>query len=309
VALLGAVAFLLLIACANGANLLLVRSARRSSEISVRMSLGATRWRIVRQLLVECSLVALAAGALGFALSVAGVRLYAYAVTGMDFPYWYNERWTMDGRVFVFFATMCLGTGFLFGVVPALQLSRPDINQSLKSTARTSTAGRSQQRWSSVLLIVQLAFTLTLLAAGGLMMRSFLAMYRADLVVDSSRVLTASLQVPSSKYSTPAQRAALYRRLEERLGEVGPVSSLSVVSTPPFIGAPMWHLAIDGQQTAGGDRPRNVSFVTIGPRYFETLGVSVLRGRPFTTVDGTAGQEAAIPCFSGTRIRSAVGSA
>jgi predicted permease len=293
VALLGAVAFLLLIACANVANLMLARAAPRSREISIRMSLGATRWRIVRQLLVECLLIALAAGALGFALSVAGVRLYAYAVTGIDFPYWYDERWTMDGRVFIFFATVCLGTGFLFGVVPALQLSRPDINQSLKSTSRTSTGGHTQRRWTSVLVIVQLAFTLTLLAAGGLMMRSFLAMYRADLVVDSSRVLTASLQVPNAKYSTPAQRVALYGRLEERLGEVGPVSSVSVVSTPPFIGAAVRHLAIDGQPTAD-DLPRNVSFVTIGPRYFETLGVRLLRGRPFTTADGTAGQETVI---------------
>jgi putative ABC transport system permease protein len=293
-ALLGAVAFLLLIACANVANLMLVRSARRSREISIRKSLGATRWRIVRQLLVECSLVALAAGALGFALSIAGIRLYAYAVSGIDFPYWYNERWTMDGRVFAFFATVCLGTGILFGLVPALQLSRPDINQSLKSTSRTSTGGDTQQRWTSVLLIVQVAFSLTLLAAGGLMMRSFVAIYRADLIVDSSRVLTASLQVPASKYSTPAQRAALYERLEERLGEVGPVSSVAVASTPPFIGAVMWHLTMDGQPTAGDDPPRNVSFVTIGPRYFETLGLRLLRGRPFTTADGTAGQEAAI---------------
>jgi predicted permease len=294
VALLGAVAFLLLIACANVANLMLVRSARRSREISIRTSLGATRWRIVRQLLVECLLVALAAGALGFALSIAGVRLYAYAVSGIDFPYWYNERWTMDGRVFAFFATVCLGAGFLFGLVPALQLSRPEVNQSLKSTSRTSTGGHAQQRWTSVLLIVQVAFTLTLLTAGGLMMRSFIAMYRADGIVDSSRVLTASLQVPVSKYSTPAQRVALYERLEERLGEVGPVSSVSVVSTPPFIGAVMWPVTIDGQPPAPNDLPRNVSFVTIGPRYFETLGLRLLRGRPFTTTDGTAGQEAAI---------------
>jgi putative ABC transport system permease protein len=143
-------------------------------------------------------------------------------------------------------------------------------------------------------LIVQVAFTLTLLAAGGLMMRSFVAMYRADGIVDSSRILTASLQVPVSKYSTPAQRVALYARLEERLGEVAPVSSVSVVSTPPFIGAVMRQLTIDGQPRVGDDLPRNVSFVTIGPRYFETLGLRLLRGRSFTTADGAAGHEAAI---------------
>jgi putative ABC transport system permease protein len=294
VALLGAVAFLLLIACANVANLMLVRSARRSREMSIRTSLGGTRWRIVRQLLVECMLVAVVAGVLGFALSIAGVRLYAYAVSGIDFPYWYNERWTMDGRVFAFVAAVCLGTGFLCGLVPALQLSRLEVNQSLQSSSRTSTGGHAQQRWTSALLIVQVAFTLTLLAAGGLMMRSFIALYRADGIVDASRILTASLQVPASKYSTPAQRVALYERLEERLGEVGPVSSVTVVSTPPFIGAVTRQLTIDGQPPAGDDQPRNVSFVTIGPRYFETLDLRLLRGRPFTTADGTAGQEAAI---------------
>jgi predicted permease len=294
VALLGAVTFLLLIACANAANLMLVRSRRRSREIAIRKSLGATRWRVVRQLLVECLLVALAAGALGFALSVAGIRLYAYAVSDIDFPYWYNERWTMDGRVFMFFVTMCLGTGFVFGLVPALQLSRPDFNEALKSTSPTSTAGHSMRHWTNGLLIVQLAFTLTLLAAGGLMMRSFFAMYRADGVVDSSSILTASLQVPASKYSTPAERVALYSRLEDRLSEVGPVSSVTVVSTPPFIGAAQRHLAIDGRPTAAGDPPRTVSFVTIGSRYFETLGVRVLRGRPFTASDGTPGHDTAI---------------
>ncbi|HEY7447400.1 MAG TPA: ABC transporter permease [Vicinamibacterales bacterium] len=293
-ALLGAVGFLLLIACANVAHLMLVRSPRRSREISIRSSLGATRWRIVRQLLVECLVVALAAGTLGFALSIAGVRLYAYAVSGIDFPYWYNERWTMDGRVFTFLATVCIGTGFLFGLVPALQLSRCDVNQSLKTMSRTSAGDHAQQRWAGVLLIVQVAFTLTLLAAGGLMMRSFVAMYRADGIVDASRILTTSLQVPVSKYATPAQRVALYERLEERLSEVGPVSSASVVSTPPFIGAVTWHLTIDGQPSAGEDPPRSVSFVTIGPRYFETLGLTLQRGRPFTTTDGAAGQEAAI---------------
>jgi putative ABC transport system permease protein len=119
-------------------------------------------------------------------------------------------------------------------------------------------------------------------------------MYRADGIVDSSRILTASLQVPASKYSTPARRVALYERLEERLGEVGPVSSVSVVSTPPFIGAAMWQLMIDGQPPSGDAPPRNVSFVTIGPHYFETLGLSLLRGRPFTNADATPGQEAAI---------------
>jgi len=293
-ALLGAVAFLLLIACANVANLMLVRSARRSREISIRTSLGGTRWRIVRQLFVECLLVALAAGALGFALSIAAVRIYAYAVSDLDMPYWYNQRWAMDGRVFAFFATVCLGTGFLFGLVPALQLSRPQVNWSLKSTSRTHTHDHARQYWTSALLVLQIAFTLTLLAAGGLMMRSFAAMYRADGIVDSAGILTASLQVPASKYPTPAQRIALYERLEERLGAVGPVSSISVISTPPFIGAVMWRLTIDGQDSDSDDPPRNVSFVTISPGYFETLGLRLVRGRSFTAADGTVGHEAAI---------------
>jgi predicted permease len=293
-AMFGAVCFVLLIACANIASLLLARSTQRSREISVRVALGATRWRIVRQLLMESTLLALPAGVLGFVLSVAGVRLFAFTVEGINFPYWYRDQWTMDGRVFAFVGAVCLGAGFVFGLVPALHLSKTNVNESLKDGARTGTSGLSARRWTSALLVAELAFTLILLAGAGLMMRSFLAVYRADLVVDSSRVLTMSLRLPARKYTTPAQRIAFYQRLEERLGSIQPVSAAAIASTVPFIGAPVWRLAIDGRTPVSGETSPKASYVLIGARYFDTLSLRLLRGRAFTEIDGTAGHESAI---------------
>jgi predicted permease len=293
VALFGSVAFVVLIACANVANLLLARAARRSREISIRLSLGATRMRIVRQLLVESVLLAVVAGALGFALAVGGVKLFANAVTGINFAYWYHENWTLDGRVAVFLALVTFGTVFVFGGVPAVQLSKPGVTDALKDASRTTTGGRSARRWTSALLVAELAFTLTLLAGASLMIRSFLAVYRADSIVETANLTTASVRLPPA-YKEPARRLALYARLEERLAAIPVIGSASFASAVPFIGAPLWSVTIDGRRPAPGERPPRVSYVLAGPRYFETLGVRLVRGRSFSGIDGTPGHEAAI---------------
>jgi predicted permease len=293
-ALFGAVGFVLLIACANVANLLLARSAQRAREISIRVSLGATRWRIVRQVLVESLLLAALAGVLGLGLSVGGVKLFADAVAGINFAYWYHDNWTMDGRVFAFVAAVSLATPLVFGLVPALNLSRRTVSDILKDGARTGTVGRGARRWMNGLLIAELAFTLILLAGAGLMMRSFLAVYRADLIVDTSHLLSMSLRLTNQKYPTSAQRIAFYQRLEERLAAVPTIPSAAVASTVPFIGAPLWQLAIEGRPPLPGGATPTVSYVRIGARYFDTLGVPLLRGRAFRDIDGTAGHESAI---------------
>ena len=179
IALMSAVGFVLLVSCANVANLLLARSAGRSREMSIRVSLGATRWRIVRQLLVESGLLAGIAGTLGFSCSLAGVWLFSKAVAGITFPYYI--QWTIDGRVLRYVAAVCLGTGCLFGLLPALHVSKTAANRSLKEGERTSTRDKGSRRWTTGLLTIELASTLMLLAGAGLMMRSFLAVYRADL--------------------------------------------------------------------------------------------------------------------------------
>lgn len=291
-ALMGSVGFVLLIACANIANLLLARAAHRSREIAIRLSQGATRWRIVRQLLVESGLLAMLAGALGFGLSVVGLRVFSLDVKGINFPY--HIQWTMDGRVFTFFAVVSLGTAVVFGLLPALHVSKANVSEVLKEGGRTATGGLRARRWTGVLLTAELAFTLVLLAGAGLMVRSFLALYRADLVADTSNVLAMGLTLPNQKYPTPAHRTAFYERLEERLGAIPAISSATLVSNVPFAPTPVRELSIDGRVEIPGERRPTITYVTIGSRYFDTLGLRLLRGRDFTATDGTPGHESAI---------------
>ncbi len=289
--LMGAVGFVLLIACANVANLLLARSANRAREISVRVSLGATRGRIVRQLLVESVLLALISGLLGFALSIVGIRLFDAAVADVGKPYWI--RFTFDGRVFAFLAAICLGTGVIFGLAPALHVSKTDINEVLKEGGR-SGSGLRARRWTSVLIVVELALTLVLLAGAGFMMRSFLALYRLDLGVETSHLLTMRLQLPNRKYPTADQRRDFYTRLDERLGAMANVQGVTITTNSPMGGGNPRQLVVEGREPAAGEQPPNVTQLMIGSRYFETLGLPLARGRAFDEVDGTAGHETAI---------------
>ena len=290
--LMGAVAFVLLIACANVANLLLARSAHRSREISVRVSLGATRWRIVRQLLIESVLLALISGALGLAISIVGIRLFDAATQDVGKPYWI--QFTMDGRVFAYLAAICLGTGMVFGLAPALHVSKTDVNEVLKEGGRASSAGTRANRWTGALIIVELALTLVLLAGAGFMMRSFLVLYRMDPGVETSHLLTMELALPDRKYPAMAQRTAFYQRLEERLRGNPRIQSASVASNLPLRGGFTRRLAVDGRPLASGEQPPIVTMVTIDPRYFDTVGLSLVRGRAFTDADGLPGHETAI---------------
>jgi predicted permease len=280
--LLGSVGFLLLIACANVANLLLARSTHRAREIAIRTAIGATRCRILRQLVVESALLAGLAGAAGFGLSLLGVRLFSNAVADIAKPYWIH--WSMDGRVLLFFAAVCVTTGLLFGLAPALHLSKTNM-VSLKSGAAIGA-----RRWTRGLLTVELALTLTLLAGAGLMLRSFLTLYRLDDVVDTTNMTTMALRLPDAKYPAPRDWNAFFRGLEERLAGIPSISAATTASTFPYAGAAVRKLVLEGADRS----PSTVSYLTVGSRYFETLGLRLVRGRDFTEIDGTAGQEAAI---------------
>jgi predicted permease len=292
--LMGAVGFVLLIACANVANLLLARSAQRAREIGVRVSLGATRWRIVRQLLVESVLLALASGVLGLVLALAGTRWFEAATADVGKPYWI--RFTMDGSVFAFFAAVCLATGIVFGLAPALHISRTDINEVLKESGGRSGGGGSRaRRWTGALIVVELALTLVLLAGAGFMIRSFLSLYTLDLGLDdTSRLLTLSLSLPDRKYPTPEQRAAFYQRSDERLAVMSGVRGATITSNPPLNGGANLRLNVEGRSMPAGEQPPEVTRVVIGPHYFDTFGLRILRGRVFTDGDGTTGHEVAI---------------
>src|SRR5262245_2335717 len=207
--LMGAVAFVLLIACANVANLLLARSAYRSREIALRVSLGATRWRIIRQLLIESIMLALISGVLGIALSIFGVRWFDAVTQDVGKPYWI--KFTMDPTVLGFLVLVCLGTGVIFGLAPALHVSKTDVNEVLKEGGRSGTGGIRARRWTGGLIIVELALTLALLAGAGFMMRNFLTLYRSDLGIETSHLLTMSLALPERKYPALEQRLGFYQ--------------------------------------------------------------------------------------------------
>jgi putative ABC transport system permease protein len=280
--LMGAVAFVLLIACSNVANLLLAKAANRARELSVRISLGASRWRIVRQLLVESVLLALASGVVGFALSVLGIRWFDAVTQDVGKPYYMDFR--LDGAVFAFFATVCLATGIVFGLAPALHVSKTNVNEVLKEGGRSGTGGTRAKRWTGALIVVNLTLTLVLLAAAGFMMRSFLAMYRMDPGVDTSRLLTMQMALSIRKYPNSSVRNAFFKRVDDRLAAIGSIDSATTATNWPLGGGRGIQLAIDGRTTPGERQPI-VTLLSVGAKYFDTLGIHVTRGWAFSDAD------------------------
>jgi len=291
--LMGAVVFVLLIACANVANLLLARAAQRSREIAVRVSLGASRWRIVRQLLIESILLSGLSGLIGLGLSIVGVRLFDAATTNVGKPYW--MKFTMDREVFAFLFVVSLATGILFGLAPAMHVSKTDVNEVMKEAGgRSGTGGMRARRWTGALIVAEIALTLVLLAGAGFMMRSFLTLYRLDLGIDTSRVLTMRMFLPLAKYPDRDSRIALFQRIEDRLRGISAIRGAALASNAPLNFGALRQLSIDGRPIAPGDRPPEVTMVTVSARYFDTLGLKLLRGRTFDTADGTPGHGNAI---------------
>ena len=291
--LMGAVGFVLLIACANVANLLLSRAAHRSREIAVRVSLGAGRWRIIRQLLVESVLLSLLSGVIGLGLSIVGIRLFDAATTDVGKPYWMT--FTLDPIVFLFLLGICVGTGVLFGLAPAMHVSKTDVHEVLKEGGgRSGSGGMRARRWTGALIVVEIVLTLVLLAGAGFMMRSFLTLYAMEIGVDTSRLLTMQLALPLAKYPRAEPRTALYQQLEQRLRTVSAIQSAGITTNVPTFGGFLRQLSVDGRPAPAGEKLPDVTMVSISPGYFDTLGVKLQRGRGFTDADGTPGHEAAI---------------
>ena len=305
-AMMGAVGFVLLIACANVANLQLSRSVHRSREVAVRIALGATRWRVVRQLLVESVLLGTMGGVIGLGLAVVGVRLFDNAVAGSGKPYW--VIFTMDYTVFGFLAAICVVTGILFGLAPALQVTKTNVNEVLKEGGRGNAGGRRARWLTGTMVVVELALTLVLLVGAGLMVRSFLKLYTIDIGIRTDNLISMGLQLPASKYPAPPlpgasapaipagvrpdARIAFYDRLLPRLEAIAGVESASFTTSVPPFGSGRRGIEIEGRPARKPDeRAPEVGTVTISPRFFDTVGVQVRRGRIFREADGTPGNE------------------
>ena len=291
-AMLIAVSIVLLIACANIANLLISRAAGRSREIAIRSSLGATRWRLVRQLLVESLLVAAAGGGAGVFVAIAGVRLWVASMPAANWPYWYHFQ--VDGHVLAYIVAVAAGAALVFGLGPALYLSNRNPAAPLTVRANVTAGAEAAQRWSDVLLAAQFALTLALLAGAGLLARTLIAVYRADAGVETQHVLLAGIELPPPKYAAPAGRLLLYTALEARISEIPGVDAAALASGAPFYSASIWSVSIDG--TAASDRiaAATTSYVAIGARYFDTLRLRPVRGRVFSDRDGMPGFDSAI---------------
>ncbi|HKO12056.1 MAG TPA: ABC transporter permease [Acidobacteriaceae bacterium] len=281
--LLGAVGIVLLIACANAANLLLARASVRQREIAVRLALGAPRLRVIRQLLTESLIISLAGGVLGLGLAFGGVRALV-ALLPADFPRAHDIHVSLS--VLAFTLAISVLTGLVFGLAPAMQASRTDPKQGLQQNARTTTASRHQNRLRSALVVGEVSLACVLLIGAGLMLRTFLNLLHLDPGFREDHLLTASVSLPRATYGSDEKIERFYDQLAVNLNELPRVKSAGVGSDLPWTGYDenAFGITIEGKQPPAGEAfGGRYHFAT--PGYFSALGVPLLAGRFFTEAD------------------------
>ena len=280
--LLGSVGFVLLIACANVANLQLARADVRRREVAVRAALGADRAHIIRQLLTESVMLAAAGAAAGLAVAWAGLQI-VITLRPANLPR--IDETTLDGTVLGFTAVLAVVTGIVFGLLPALQLSRPDVTGVLKDGGRSGTAGRSRQLTRRVLVVLQLASSVVLALAAGLLIRSLIELNRIDLGFNPENVLTAQVQVPATDYPQPADVVRFHREATERIVQIPGVRAAGSARVLPLarqIGD--WSIKIEGRPYVAEENP-NGDFQAVTPGYFQAMSLKLIRGRFLTGAD------------------------
>src|SRR5581483_9503242 len=285
--LLGAIGLLLLIVIVNVANLLLARATARKSEVAVRMALGASRTRIVRQLLTESTVLSLVGGILGILLAFVAVRLFlAYGPGEMP----RLGEVGINSGVLLFTFVVCVGSGLLFGLAPALEMSRPSFTGALKETSRSSSSA-SGHRTHRVLLVFEVALALVLMMGSSLLIRSFVRLSAVSPGVQTDHVITAAISL-SNKYSDPPQVRQFWQQFLEKVQSLPGVSAAGItMSLPPDLLLITNPFRVEGQ---GYDRPRQTQLaeeLTVSPDYFRALGIPLLKGRFFSTSDRVEGEK------------------
>jgi len=191
----------------------------------------------------------------------------------------------MDWRTFAFLLLLCLATGVIFGLAPALHAAKTNVNEMLKEGGRTGSGGVRARRWTAGLIVVQVALTLVLLAGSGLMLRSFLTMYQMDIGIQTAHLVTSGMIIPARKYPGWEDRTRFLQAIDDHFASIASIDSASTASAIPFGGGAVRQIEVDGRAAVPGDRLPEVTMVSVGSRYFETIGVPLVRGRAFTSED------------------------
>jgi putative ABC transport system permease protein len=288
--LLGAVSFVLLIACANVANLLLARATIRRREIAIRSAIGAGRGRLIRQLLTESILLSLAGGLLGLGLGYFGVR-GLLSINPGNIPRIGDQGSgiVMDWRVFAFTLGVSLFTGVLFGLIPAFNASRTDLNITLKESGLRAGSGLRQNKARSILVVIEMALALVLLVAAALLIRTFGVLRSVDPGFDAHNVLTMQMSITGARFNKAAGVNQLVREAQRRVERLPGVTALASTCCLPLEGGFGLPLTIEGRPLTDGPAHGGASWRTVSPRYFEVFKIPLVRGRVFTDRDDGSG--------------------
>ena len=285
VVLLGAVGFVLLIACANVANLLLARAAARQREMAIRGALGASRSRVVRLLLTESVLLAVVGGAVGLLLAIWSLDLLV-SLKPANLPR--LAEISVNRTVFLFTLAISVVTGLLFGLVPALHVSKVDLNEGLKESSRGGTDSPRRHLVRALLVVSEVALSLVLLVGAGLMIRSFSRLLAVDPGFKADHVLTAFVSLPSSKYPKREEQTAFFDRLLERLRNVPGVSAAALVTDIPLYGGSSTGFDVEGRPPAAPGHRAMTDYRLTSPDYFVAMGIRLVKGRAFSRSDTEA---------------------
>ena len=283
--LLAAVGFVLLIACANVANLLLTRSLSRQKEVAIRSALGASRWRVIRQMLTESVLLSLAGGLAGLLIAYWGVNALIAALPENQLnslPFLKSLH--IDARILGFSFALSLLTGMVFGLAPALQSSRLDLNEVLKEGGRTMSGG-ARHRLRSAFVMSEIALAVVLLVGAGLMMKSLLRLLQTNVGFNPQNVLTMTVVVPAGKYGEPAALVSFHQQLKERIQSLPGVSGTGTVNILPLQGGNTTRFFVDGDPVPAPGREIEANFRVVDESYFQTLGIPLMAGRMFDERD------------------------